>query len=62
MPKTMTQIRLDDDVYTKIRTIAEEECRSINGQMEYFIRTGIAKWMAERGVSIGADGKLIPEL
>jgi hypothetical protein len=41
MPKIATQIRLDENLHEQVKTIAEKELRSLNAQMEYFIKIGV---------------------
>lgn len=38
--KVATQIRLDENLYELVKKIAESEMRSVNAQMEYFIKSG----------------------
>jgi len=49
MAKTATQIRLEDEVYNKLKLVAEKEIRSINAQMEYFIVKGIEEFERNNG-------------
>ena len=44
-----TQLRIDPNVYEKIKVIADEETRSVNSQMEYFIKKGVAQYELEHG-------------
>lgn len=46
--KVATQIRLDEDLYELVKGIAEEEMRSINAQMEYFIKAGAERHLVDR--------------
>lgn len=45
--KVATQIRLDEELYELIKKIADQEMRSINAQMEYFIREGAHQYQHE---------------
>lgn len=47
--KVSTQMRYDETLYEKTKVIAEEECRTINAQIEYFIKKGIESYEAEHG-------------
>lgn len=47
--KVATQIRIDDEVYEKVKIIAELERRSINAQMEYFIDKSVQKYIEDNG-------------
>ena len=46
--KIATQIRLDESLYELVKKIAEEELRSLNAQMEYFIKAGAERHLLER--------------
>lgn len=46
--KVATQIRLEESLYELVKSIAEEEMRSLNAQMEYFIKAGAERHMLER--------------
>ncbi|MDR1272336.1 MAG: hypothetical protein LBK04_05040 [Clostridiales Family XIII bacterium] len=52
MPKFVSQIRLDESVYEKVKYIAIMEFRSMNAQMEYFIVNGIAQYETEHNISL----------
>lgn len=45
--KIATQIRLDESLYELVKNIADEEMRSLNAQMEYFIKSGAKKYVEE---------------
>ncbi len=47
MAKIATQIRLEEDTYSKLKRIAELELRSLNAQMEYFIIKGTEQFERE---------------
>lgn len=49
MTKVSTQMRYDEVLYEKTKIIAEKELRSVNAQIEYFIKKGIAAYEAENG-------------
>lgn len=50
MAKISTQMRYDETLYEKSKIIAEKEFRSINAQIEYFIKKGIEAYEKENGV------------
>ena len=50
--KTSTQIRVEDDLYEKVKYIAEKEYRSVNAQMEYFIALGVESYEDSKGYII----------
>ena len=50
MAKVATQMRYDADLYAKTSIIAEAELRSVNAQIEYFIKKGIEAYDIENGV------------
>lgn len=45
--KVALQVRLDEKVHAKLRIVAEEEVRSLNSQIEYFVIKGIQKYEQE---------------
>ena len=47
--KMVLQIRLDESIHAKTKTIAEKELRSLNAQMEYFIMKGVEHYEKEHG-------------
>ena len=46
--KIALQIRLDEALYDLVKGIAEDELRSLNAQMEYFIKTGSEQYLLGR--------------
>lgn len=50
MSKISTQMRYDEVLYKKTKIIAEEEFRSVNAQIEYFIKLGVEAYEKEHGV------------
>lgn len=42
--KVATQIRVDEQLYELVKAIAEREMRSVNAQMEYFIKQGAVEY------------------
>ncbi len=46
--KVALQIRLDEATYDLLKGIAEDEMRSLNAQMEYFIKKGAEQYLQER--------------
>lgn len=47
--KVVSQIRLDDTAYLKMKAIAERENRSTNAQLEYFVKKCVAEYEALHG-------------
>lgn len=47
--KIATQMRYDEVLYAKTKVIAENEMRTVNAQMEYFMKKGIEAYEAEHG-------------
>jgi len=45
--KIATQFRIDEDIYDRIKMIADIERRSINAQMEYFLEKSVAQYESE---------------
>ena len=45
-----TQIRLDEAIFYKTKAIADKEMRSLNAQMEYFIKKCVEQYEQEFGV------------
>lgn len=45
--KVALQLRIDEEVHTKLKEISEQELRSLNAQIEYFILMGISKYEKE---------------
>lgn len=50
MPKVSSQMRFDETLYKKTKIIAEAELRSVNAQIEYFMKQGIAAFEREYGI------------
>ena len=50
MAKISTQVRYDENLYEKVKIIAENELQSINAQIEYFIKKGVESYEVEYGV------------
>lgn len=55
MAKVASQMRFDESLYEKTKIIANNEFRSINAQIEYFIKLGIDAYEKEHGVIILSD-------
>jgi hypothetical protein len=55
MAKVTTQIRLDENVYNKLKAVANIEVRSINNQMEFFIIKGIEQFQEEKGKELKTE-------
>lgn len=49
MPKVATQMRYELELYEKTKIIAEAELRSLNAQIEYFMKKGIEAYEKEHG-------------
>lgn len=47
--KAVTQVRVDSELYEKLKYIADDELRSINSQIEFFIKRGIEAYEKENG-------------
>lgn len=47
--KVSTQMRYDEILYEKTKIIAEDEMRTINAQIEYFMKKGIEAYEREHG-------------
>ncbi len=47
--KVSTQMRYDEILYEKTKIIAEDEMRTINSQIEYFMKKGIEAYEKEHG-------------
>lgn len=48
--KISTQMRYDEVLYEKTKIIAQCELRSLNAQIEYFIKTGVEEYEKKYGV------------
>lgn len=48
--KVATQMRYDETLYEKTKFIAENELRTINAQIEYFMKKGIEAYEKEHGI------------
>lgn len=48
--KVSTQMRYDEMLYKKTKIIAENEMRTINAQLEYFMKLGVEAYEKEHGV------------
>ena len=53
--KIALQLRLDEKAHSKLKIIAEKELRSLNSQLEYFIKQGIEGYEKELGVVANQD-------
>lgn len=49
MAKVQTQMRYDEVLYSKTKIIAEKEFRSLNAQIEYFMKLGVESYEKEHG-------------
>lgn len=50
MGKVALQIRLDETTHQKLKVIAEDELRSLNAQLEYFVIQGIKEYEMTYGM------------
>ena len=57
MAKIATQMRYDEVLYEKTKIIAEKELRSLNAQIEYFIKKGVEQYEKENGTISLPDDK-----
>ena len=44
--KAVSQIRIDRQLFEKLRAIAERENRSMNAQIEFFLRIAVDKYQS----------------
>jgi len=56
--KTTTQLRIDTLTYEKARYISIKELRSMNNQLEYFVKKGVEAYEQEHGETITIDDVL----
>lgn len=47
--KVVSQVRLDEVFYRKLKRIAEIENRSANAQLDFFMKKGVEAWEAQNG-------------
>lgn len=47
--KIQTGLRLDEEVYEKLKTLSNQEGRSLNNLAEYIIRRYLAEYEAQNG-------------
>ena len=47
--RIQTQVRIDETVHQKIKIIAETESRTMNSQIEYFLKKGVELYEKENG-------------
>lgn len=46
--KAVSQIRIDRQLFEKLRAIAERENRSMNAQIEFFLRLAVDKYQSSQ--------------
>lgn len=46
--KAVSQIRIDKQLFEKLRAIAERENRSMNAQIEFFLRLAVDKYQSSQ--------------
>lgn len=49
MSKIALQVRLEEATHQKLKIIADNELRSLNSQLEYFVLQGIKSYETEHG-------------
>ena len=49
MPKVALQVRLEESTHKKLKVISDNELRSLNSQLEYFILQGIKTYEDSHG-------------
>lgn len=47
--RVSSQVRINEDVYNKLKAIAKLENRSVNAQLEYFIKKGVEDYIQHNG-------------
>lgn len=47
--KVALQLRLDEVLHTRLKTIAEKEMRSLNAEMEYLLMQSVGRYEEEHG-------------
>lgn len=47
--RAITQIRVNETVYKKVKIIAKAENRNTNSQIEYFLKKGVEQYEADHG-------------
>ena len=45
--KVLTQLRIEEDLYDKVKEIAKYEHRSANAQIEFFVARSVEKYESE---------------
>ena len=56
MSRISSQMRFNETLYEKTKYIAEKELRSINAQIEYFMKQGVEKYEQEYGaIPVGGN-------
>ena len=55
MARVASQMRFDETLYEKTKIIADAELRSVNAQIEYFMKQGIAAYEREHGPIVLPD-------
>ena len=48
--KIATQMRYDETLYKKTKIIAENEMRTTNAQLEYFMKLGVEAYEKQHGI------------
>lgn len=55
--KISTQMRYDEKLYEKTKIIAENELRTINSQIEYFMKLGVEAYEKQHGIILLQEDK-----
>jgi hypothetical protein len=56
MARSATQLRIDENLFVKIKHIAELELRTMNAQMEYFLIKGVQEYVSDNGAKLLVSG------
>ena len=51
MARVASQIRLEEELYAKLKAIADRELRSVNAQMEYFLIRSVEQYERDNPVT-----------
>ena len=55
--KQATQIRIDEELFLDLKSIAEDELRTLNAQIEYFLLHGVQGYYRERKRNFAQENK-----
>ena len=48
-PRTASQLRLSENIWAKLRVIADKELRTVNSQIEYYLMKSVEQYERENG-------------